>query len=184
MLTRTLFLSLPLLLRLSLSLSLSVSCLKHCPTYFCISNSICIPWWPVVFEGGGLRPCFRSPSGFYLCGLQLHRGWARIFLLSVIRIWVRLGGQLLRNSLFCSAADVALQCFCCQSVSPLQTCAVWCSACNGRHHAFLPLVCQVLLWYCWCPNFALPQGTERSLDSVHVCAATFLWSRVKCFWEI
>ena len=45
-------------------------------------------------------------------------------------------------------ADVALQCLCCQSISPLQTFAV----CLGvqheamEHHAFLSLVCQVLLW--------------------------------------
>ena len=85
--------------------------------------------------------------------------------------------------------DVALQCLCCQSVSPLQTFAVsfWCSAwSNGKHHAFLPLVCQVLLWYYCCPNFAqsAPRHREITVWTVYMFAATFFWSRVKCFWEI
>ena len=91
MLTRTLF--------LSLSLSL---CLKHCPTSAFLTASLL--WWPLFLEGHA--SCFRSARarGFGLFGLKLGGGWARIFLMSVIRILVRLGGQMLLNSKgFCSA---------------------------------------------------------------------------------
>ena len=74
----------------------------------------------------------------------------------------------------------------CQS-SPNFCCFFWCSAwSNGKHHAFLPLVCQVLLWYYCCPNFAqsAPRHREITVWTVYMFAATFFWSRVKCFWEI
>ena len=74
----------------------------------------------------------------------------------------------------------------CQS-SPNFCCFFWCSAwSNGKHHAFLPLVCQVLLWYYCCPNFAqsAPRYREITVWTVYMFAATFFWSRVKRFWEI